>query len=50
MTIITKEKVQEAFTRAQTLGVSAQEAIKSIAQALALPVETVEEAVREVMA
>ncbi len=50
MTIITKEKVIEAYRRALALGGSAEEAVATVAQALALPVETVAECVAEVQA
>lgn len=50
MTIITKEKVIEAYKRALELGGGAEEAIAAVAHALALPVETVAECVAEVQA
>lgn len=45
MTIITKEKVREAYNRALALDSSAEAAMQTVAQALGLPIESVEEAV-----
>ena len=50
MTIISKEKVIEAYKRALALDGYAPAAINTVAQALALPVETVAECVAEVQA
>ena len=48
MTIITKEKVIEAYKRALALGGCAEAAINAVAQSPALPVETVAEWVAKV--
>jgi hypothetical protein len=48
VTIIPKEKVRKAYARALALGSSTEAAMQTVAQALGLPIESVEEAVSEV--
>ena len=50
MTIITRQAVREAYDRALTLDDNPDTALQAVAQALALPVDTVAECVLEVVA